>query len=45
MFIIVIYLAVSFITKRWEYTWIIWAVSGVLFALIRVIGESIVKEG
>lgn len=45
MFIVVLYLAVSFITKRWDFTWIIWAVSGVLYALIRVIGESIVKEG
>ncbi len=45
MFIVVVYLAVSFITKRWDFTWIIWAVSGVLYALIRVIGESIVKEG
>ncbi len=45
MLIVVIYLAVSFLTRRWDYTWIIWAVSGVLFALIRVIGETFVKEG
>ena len=44
MLIVVIYLAVSFITNRWDRTWIIWAVSGVLFALIRVIAESFVKE-
>ncbi|MCR4787407.1 MAG: helix-turn-helix domain-containing protein [Lachnospiraceae bacterium] len=43
LFITVLFLAVSFITKRWDLTWIIWAVSGVLFALIRVIAESLVK--
>jgi transcriptional regulator with XRE-family HTH domain len=41
--IVVIYLAVSFLTQRWDMTWIIWAVSGVLFALIRVIGESLIN--
>ncbi len=45
LFITVIYLAASFITMRWDRTWIIWAVSGVLFALIRVIGDSLIKEG
>ena len=40
---VVIYLAVSFLTGRWDMTWIIWAVSGVLFALIRVIGESLIN--
>ncbi|MCR5477039.1 MAG: helix-turn-helix domain-containing protein [Lachnospiraceae bacterium] len=44
MLITVAYLAISFITMRWDRTWIIWAVSGVLFALIRIIGESVVKE-
>ena len=44
MLIVVIYLAVSFITMRWDRTWIIWAVSGVLFALVRIIAESFVKE-
>ena len=44
MLIVVVYLAVSFITMRWDRTWIIWAVSGVLFALIRIIAESFVKE-
>jgi transcriptional regulator with XRE-family HTH domain len=43
MFITVMYLAVSFLTQRWDRTWIIWAVSGVLFALIRVIGDSLIK--
>ena len=43
LFITVLFLAVSFTTQRWDYTWIIWAVSGVLFALIRVIGESLIN--
>ncbi len=43
LFITVVYLAVSFITERWDITWIIWAVSGVLFALIRIIGESLIN--
>ncbi|MCR5503244.1 MAG: helix-turn-helix domain-containing protein [Lachnospiraceae bacterium] len=43
MLITVVYLAASFITGKWGYTWIIWAVSGVLFALIRVIGEAVVR--
>ncbi len=43
LFITVVYLAVSFITGRWDITWIIWAVSGVLFALIRVVGESLIN--
>ena len=42
--IVCIYLAVSFLTNRWDRTWIIWAVSGILFALIRVIAESFIKE-
>lgn len=43
MLILAVYLAVSFITMRWDRTWIIWAVSGVLFALIRAIAEAFVK--
>ena len=42
--VVVIFLTVSFLTNRWDRTWIIWAVSGVLFALIRVIAESLVKS-
>ncbi len=44
MLIVVIYLALSFLTGRWDRTWIIWAVSGVLFALIRIIAESFVRK-
>ncbi len=41
--VVAIFLAVSFITNRWDRTWIIWAVSGVLFALIRAIVASVVN--
>ena len=44
MAMVVIYLSISFLTGRWDRTWIIWAVSGVLFALIRIIAESFIKE-
>ncbi len=44
MAMVVIYLSVSFLTGRWDRTWIIWAVSGVLFALIRIIAESFIRE-
>ena len=43
MVIVVVYLATSFITMRWDRTWIIWAISGVLFALIRVIAGTFIK--
>ena len=43
MLITVVYLVISFVTMRWDRTWIIWAVSGVLFALIRIIAEALVK--
>ena len=42
--VVVIFLAISFTTNRWDRTWIIWAVSGVLFALIRGIAEVFVKS-
>ena len=38
-----IYLTVSFVTGRWDFTWIIWAVSGVIFALIMAIAGAVVK--
>ena len=43
LLILVVYLALSFITMRWDRTWIIWAVSGILFALIRTIAGIFVK--
>ena len=42
--IVCIFLAVSFITGRWDRTWIIWAVSGVLFAIIRGIAEIFIRS-
>ncbi len=33
-FVTAIYLGLSFITMRWEYTWIVWPVAGVLFAAL-----------
>ena len=39
-----VFLGVSFLTNRWDRTWIIWAVSGILFALIRIIAASFIKE-
>ena len=42
--IVVVYLAVSFTTQRWDLTWIIWAVSGVLFALIKAITVAVIKD-
>ena len=44
LLIVAIYLAVSFITMRWDRTWIIWAVSGVFFALVRAIATTLVGE-
>ena len=28
------YLAVSFITRRWDMTWIVWPVAGVLYGVL-----------
>ena len=33
------YLAVSFITRRWDMTWIIWPVAAVLFGVVGEIGK------
>lgn len=39
-----IYLAASFLTEEWNRTWIIWVVSGVLYAAVmsvcRLVAES-----
>ncbi|MCR5398666.1 MAG: XRE family transcriptional regulator, partial [Lachnospiraceae bacterium] len=43
MLITFIYLVISFVTGRWDMTWIIWAVSGVLFALIRIVADNTIK--
>ena len=38
-----VYLAVSFLTQRWDMTWIIWPVAGVLFGVVGEIGK--IKKG
>jgi len=35
-----LYLGISFITFRWDITWIIWPVAGVLYAAIETIFSS-----
>lgn len=37
-----IYLAFSFVTYRWDISWIIWPVAGVFFAVIAMIAKSII---
>ena len=39
-----VYLGWSFATSRWEYTWIVWPVAGVLFAAYREIMKAIVRS-
>ena len=38
-----IYLGWSFWTMRWDITWIVWPVAGVLFAAISGIARAIIK--
>ena len=40
MIMTAIYLAASFLTMRWDRTWIIWPVAGVLFAAYRELIKS-----
>ncbi len=42
--IVIIYLATSFLTNAWHFTWVIWAVSGLLYALIRNIAQALIKD-
>jgi hypothetical protein len=39
-----IYLGWSFINMRWDITWIVWPIAGVLFAAYREIMKAIVKN-
>ena len=32
-----LFLAVSFVTEAWDRTWIIWAVAGVVFAVVMTV--------
>ncbi|MBR4143398.1 MAG: XRE family transcriptional regulator, partial [Firmicutes bacterium] len=31
------YLAVSFLTMRWEITWVVWPVAGILYGVVKLI--------
>ncbi len=39
-----VYLGWSFVTMRWEFTWIVWPVAGVLFAAYREVMKAIVRS-
>ena len=39
-----VYLIWSFTTMRWQYTWIVWPVAGVLYAAFREIMKAIVRS-
>ena len=39
-----VYLGWSFVTSRWELTWMVWPVAGVLFAAYREIMKAIVRS-
>ena len=41
--IVVIYLASSFISGKWDKTWIIWPIAAVLFAVVAAITEVVVR--
>ena len=43
--VIAIYLAYSFITGRWDRSWIVWPVAGVLFGAVRAIAGVVRKKG
>lgn len=42
--IVAIYLAISFYSNRWDRTWIIWLVAGVLFVTVRSIALIFMKD-
>lgn len=42
---VAVYLGWSFVTMRWEITWIVWPVAGVLYAAYREIMKAIVRAG
>lgn len=43
MFITAIYLGISFITNRWDKTWIIWPAAGIAFAAVKAICGLTIK--
>ena len=38
-----VYLGWSFITQRWEFTWIVWPIAGVLYAAYREVLKAVVR--
>jgi hypothetical protein len=41
--VLAVYLGWSFVTNRWETTWIVWPIAGVLFVVYREITKAIVR--
>lgn len=39
-----VFLAVSFVTEAWDRTWIIWAVSGVIFAVVATVSRLVLDR-
>ncbi|MDO5044194.1 MAG: helix-turn-helix domain-containing protein [Coriobacteriia bacterium] len=44
LFITIIYLAYSFITLNWEFSWIVWPIAALLFAIIYSMMEFVLKK-
>jgi hypothetical protein len=40
---LVIYLGWSFVNMRWEITWIVWPIAGILFIAYREIAKAIIR--
>jgi len=40
-----VYLVWSFVTMRWDMTWIVWPIAGVLFAAYREIMKAVLRSG
>ena len=39
-----IYLGYSFVTNRWDSSWIVWPVAGVLFPVVMIVSKAIVER-
>ena len=42
--VLVIYLGWSFVTNRWEMTWIVWPIAGVLYAAYHEIMKAVIRS-
>lgn len=40
-----VYLGWSFVTMRWDFTWIVWPIAGVLFATLREVMKVVINRG